>query len=290
MILENEYLCVEISELGAEVVRMFHKQTGQELLWNADPAFWKRHAPILFPNVGKTFRNTVRIQGTQYPSKQHGFARDSHFRCVKAEKDRAVFLLCSSEESKEVYPFEFELFISYQLEDKKLRVKWTVKNPSNEAIYFTIGGHPAFAFMNTGDKKEDYVLKFPGMTAIKCVGLNLEEGTCDPDQSYTLNLDQEILPLSEDLFDLDTIICDGGQIREAWLCKKADKMPLVGVICDGFPNFGIWSPKQAPFICLEPWAGRCDDTGFDRDISEKPGINEVLPGKEFVKEYYIVVG
>ena len=115
MRLENERLCVEIAELGAEVLRIYDKKNGREVLWEADPAYWKRHSPVLFPNVGKTYRNTVLINGTQYPTSQHGFARDSIFKCTNSTKDSASFLLVSSDETKEVYPFDFELFITYIL-------------------------------------------------------------------------------------------------------------------------------------------------------------------------------
>ena len=58
---------------------------------------------------------------------------------------------------------------------------------------------------------------------------------------------------------------------------------------EGFPSYGIWSVKDAPFVCLEPWMGRCDNIGFDKEISEKPGINKVESGETFEKEYQIVV-
>ena len=153
MKLENACLCVEIAEKGAELTRILNKKTGAEILWNGDPKFWGRHSPILFPNVGKTYGNTMRIKGIQYPTSQHGFARDSEFRCVKAGVEEAEFLLCSNEETKEVYPYDFELYISYRLEGKKIHVDWKVKNPSEETIYFTIGAHPAFMFENRRNER-----------------------------------------------------------------------------------------------------------------------------------------
>ena len=120
MRLENEFLCVDIAETGAEATRIFDKQKDTEVLWEGDPLYWKRHSPVLFPNVGKTYQNTVRIDGLQYPTSQHGFARDNTFTCIKSTADTASFLLHSSEETKEVYPFDFELYITYRLERKTL--------------------------------------------------------------------------------------------------------------------------------------------------------------------------
>ena len=115
MKLENEILYVEMVEHGAELTRIYNKKTGAEILWNADPKFWKRHSPVLFPNVGKTWHNVVKIQGEQYPTSQHGFARDHDFKCIYAGKEEVKFLLTSTDEMKEVYPFDFELYISYRL-------------------------------------------------------------------------------------------------------------------------------------------------------------------------------
>ena len=130
--LENDFICVEIAELGAEVIRIYDKVTGTEVLWEADPTYWKRHSPILFPNVGKTYLNTMLINGVQYPTSQHGFARDSEFSCVDSSSESASFCLTSSEATRERYPFDFELYIRYRLEGKNLNVEWEVKNPSEE--------------------------------------------------------------------------------------------------------------------------------------------------------------
>lgn len=289
MKLENERLCVEISEQGAEVTRIYDKKRGAELLWEADPAYWKRHSPVLFPNVGKTYQNTVLINGTHYPTSQHGFARDSSFRCIRAKAQEAAFLLISNEETKEVYPFDFELVITYTLEDASLCVKWEVKNPGDEEMYFTIGGHPAFRFAEPEEKKSDYILRFPGKKSLDYILIDMAEAAADPEKVYQLELNDECCPVSEEMFVNDALIFDGGQIKEVWLCRK-DGSPYVGMQCDGFPNFGIWSVKDAPFVCLEPWMGRCDDIGFNRELSEKPNVNKVAPGEVFGQSYRIMAG
>lgn len=288
MRLENERLCVEITELGAEILRVYDKKYGREVVWEADPAYWKRHAPVLFPNVGKTYRNTVLINGIHYPTSQHGFARDSMFKCTNSTRDSASFLLVSNEETKEVYPFDFELFITYTLEGNRLQVKWEVRNPSDETMYFTIGGHPAFRFAEKDEVKSDYLLKFPGKSELKYILIDPAEAAADPEHVFTLPLEGECCPVTEEMFEKDALIFDGTQIEEVWLCHK-DGTPYVGMECKGFPNFGIWSVKDAPFVCLEPWMGRCDDVGFEKDISEKPGINRVEGGERFEKAYTIIV-
>lgn len=288
MKLENDVLCVEISELGAELTRVYDKENDTEILWNADPKYWKRHSPILFPNVGKTWENQIHIEGKVYPASAHGFARDTMFTCVEKGANRVTFMMKSTEETKKVYPYEFELFVAYQLSGKEIQVEWKVQNCMDKTMYFTIGGHPAFQFAEAGQGKDQYCLKFPGKESLTCTGLDLATGTGLPKESYAFELKDGFHELNEEMFSVDTFIFDEGQVEEVWLCKK-DGTPYVGVRCPGFLNFGIWSPAGAPFICLEPWAGRCDDQGFSEDLSEKPGINMVAGGETFEKTYQIMI-
>lgn len=289
MRLENNRLRVEITEQGAEVTSIYDKKRDTELLWNGDPAYWNRHSPILFPNVGKTYRNTVRINGVQYPTSQHGFARDNKFKCVAETPYMASFLFSSNEETKEVYPFDFDLMIIYTLEGKSLQVKWEVHNAGNEEMLFTIGGHPAFCFAEAGERKSDYILKFPGKTSLDYILVDIAEAAADTANVYKLELENGCCPLTEEMFANDALIFDNGQIQEVWLCHK-DGAPRAGMKCEGFPNFGIWSVKDAPFICLEPWMGRCDDVGFDRELSEKANVNKVPAGEKFEQSYAVIAG
>ena len=286
--LENEFLCVEIAEMGAEVTRIYDKTEDNEILWEGNPVYWKRHSPVLFPNVGKTYKNRVLINGTQYPTSQHGFARDNVFTCIEAANEKASFMFRSSEETKEVYPFDFELHINYKLNKKELTVEWQVKNCGDETMYFTIGGHPAFRFAKPEETKADYVLKVPGKEKLEYVLIDISCGCANVDEVHTLQLSEETYSLSDELFAKDALVVDNGQIEEAWLCHK-DGTPYVGVRSAGFPNYGIWSVEGAPFVCLEPWMGRCDNVGFNAELSEKPNVNKVEAGEKFIKDYTIVV-
>lgn len=288
MYLENDFMRVEIAELGAEVTRVFDKKHACELLWEGDGAFWKRHSPVLFPNVGKTYQNKMLINGKIYPTSQHGFARDMEFECTKAEDEVAVFLLKSTEATLERYPFAFELEIEYRLEENVLKVIWRVHNPADEEMYFTIGAHPAFRFSRFGEKKCDHCLVFPGKDSLEYILIDPATASADPDNVHEIALENGALPLSEELFVNDALILDGAQVEEVWLCG-ADRAPLVGMRSIGFPNYGIWSVKDAPFVCLEPWMGRCDNSGFDEELSRKPWVNALKGGETFEKFYEILV-
>lgn len=286
MVIENGFLRAEIAALGAELTRLTDKSSGEELLWEADPAYWKRHSPILFPNVGKNNRNQLRVNGRTYRTSQHGFARDRAFELESAAPEAVTFVLRSDAETRACYPFDFVLHVSYALSERTLTVRWQVDNPSKEPIYFTIGGHPAFRFA-PGTEKADYCLRFPGCDRLNYILLDPETGTAMPETVHELPLEGNGLPLSEALFANDALVFDGGQIEEVWLCR-ADGTPRVGMRCPGFPNYGVWSVRGAPFVCLEPWVGRCDDNGFEGDVSEKPGITRLPAGESFVKAYDIV--
>ena len=68
---------ITVSHKGAELQNI--TANGREYLWQGDPKFWGRRAPILFPIVGKLADDNLRINGHEYTMKQHGFARDTEF-------------------------------------------------------------------------------------------------------------------------------------------------------------------------------------------------------------------
>ena len=288
--IENDYLRVSVDDNGAELCSIFDKVHNREVIWKADPAYWKRHAPVLFPNVGRHFEDHYRINGTEYPSKQHGFARDSEFTCVDMTADSITHKLKSSDATKENYPFDFELKIKHVLEKNQVSVCWEVVNHSNETMYFTIGGHPAFNVNVLPDTDfEDYSLAFKeGTESLSYVLLDTESGTAIADKTYELKLTNSKYALKKDMFDKDALVFDNGQIEWAALALP-DGKPYIALESKGFPNFGIWSKPGAPYVCLEPWCGRCDNRGFEGELSEKPDINALKAGEVFEKSYDIIV-
>lgn len=287
MKLENKFLKVEINELGAEITRVYDKENDTEIIWEANPKFWKRHSPVLFPNVGKNYKNQVLINGKKYETSQHGFARDSIFKCINQCENGVEYMITANNETKKVYPFEFELIVGYELKEKEIIVTWQVNNKDSQPIYFTIGAHPAYRFKD-GDKKENYILMFNKKDSLEYMFLDPEYGTAIDSKKYQLSLDNGKYQLNEKIFENDALILDGGQVEEVWLCYK-DGTKRAGMKCSGFPNFGIWSVKDAPFVCLEPWMGRCDNTGFEDELSTKDNVNKVEQGKTFKQSYSIIV-
>ena len=288
--IKNEKLAVTIAAHGAELSSIYDKANDRELVWQADPAFWNRHAPVLFPNVGKYYGGHFTYNGTDYPMGQHGFARDTEFEQVESGENFVTYRLCADEESKKVYPFDFVLEITHRLNGNRLTVEWNVKNTDDKEMYFTIGGHPAFNVNVLPDTDfEDYSLVFKeGTEKLYYVLLDAESGTAIGDKVYELELTDSKYALKKDMFDKDALVFDGGQIEWAALALP-DGKPYIALESKGFPNFGIWSKPGAPYVCLEPWCGRCDNKGFEGEISEKPGIIALKAGETFKKSYDIIV-
>ena len=62
--IENDILRLTVDSHGAEPVSVIHKPTGAELLWQADPAVWKRHAAKCWPRVWSTQAVSTALPAT----------------------------------------------------------------------------------------------------------------------------------------------------------------------------------------------------------------------------------
>lgn len=287
-VLENGLLKAVIRDQGAELVSLQDRTSGQEYIWDASPDVWNRHAPVLFPFVGKVYGGVYRHQGKEYELRsQHGFARDSRFDCVKEEKDCVIHRLCDTEETRAVYPFAFRLEVIHRLEGRTLTVEYRVENPGEDLLYYSVGGHPGFAVAE-GTKRSEYRLRFPGKERLRYILIDPESGCAKPDRKYTLELENGCCPVPEDMFDRDALIFDGNQIQKVEILRS-DGTPQVSMEAEGFPSFGIWSKPEGPYICLEPWAGRTDNVGFAGELPEKYGIQKLEPGGCERKSYRITV-
>lgn len=287
--LENDQLRIKIADHGAELSEIYDRTNDRQVLWNADPAYWKRHAPVLFPNVGRYYEDHCLINGRSYTSGQHGFARDMEFICMDKTDKSVTHLLESTEETLKHWPYIFQLYITHTLNGRDLTVSWKVINQTQETMYFTIGAHPAFNVPILPDTVQNqYHLTFNEAKELSYRLLNPEYGTVIPDKTYTLHLENNSCPIDEHMFDHDALVFDNGQITKAGIALP-DGTSYVEISCDGFPNFGIWSAAGAPFVCLEPWMGRCDNTGYDNELSQKPNINELKPDEIFNQSYMISI-
>ena len=287
--MKNDILTVEVSGHGAELTSI--RKGSTEYLWQADPAFWGRHSPVLFPIVGSVWEKRYRVEGKEYELGQHGFARDMDFTLVNATETEVRYRLESTPETLAKYPWPFVLEIAYRLHDGNLDVIWEVSNPGTEEMFFQIGAHPAFCYPDYDPQTmERGFLSFDRNEGLECIRIK-EKGCVDAETRYPLEVPQDgLLPLTRETFDaIDTIMLQDSQIGKVTL-HRADGSPWLSLSFDA-PVVGIWSPptKNAPFICIEPWYGRCDRAGYEGDYREKDWINRLGAGETFRSVYTISI-
>ena len=288
-ILKNDVLTVEVSEHGAELHSI--RKGATEYLWQADPKFWARHSPVLFPIVGSVWDKLYRVDGKVYELGQHGFARDMDFVKVEGNDTEVFYRLESNDETLKKYPWPFCLEIGYKLKGNAIEVIWRVYNPGTEEMYFQIGAHPAFYYPDYDPETDERgYFSFDRSEGLECIRI-MEKGCVDAVTKYPLEIPQDgLLPLRKDTFDvIDTIMLQDSQIGRVTLHRN-DGTPWLSLKFTA-PVVGLWSPptKNAPFICIEPWYGRCDRAGYTGDYREKDWVNRLEPGKEFEGIYEIEI-
>lgn len=274
-ILENDCLRVTVADEGAELISVWDKTAGVERIWTAEPEIWNRHAPILFPFVGKVYEGKYRIGAQEYPMKtQHGFARDQVFSCVEETELSVTHCLMATDATRAVYPFEFKLTVCHRLAGKQLAIEWTIENLGVEKMYFSIGGHPGL-LMPKGARKEDCLMFFPGMQELKYLSAN-DAGYILP-QIRTLPLRDGYAAWQDDI--PATWIFEDHQVKTVGIAGP-DGAPYVTMHCEDFPMLAIWANPEGPFICLEPWVGRADDDGFVGTVEQKKDMQALTAGEK----------
>ncbi len=288
--LENEKLLLKVNDQGGQLAGIYDKKNKREVIWCADPKIWNRHAPILFPFVGEIHNKEYLYNGTKYPMTAHGFARDAKFQFEGIVENRIVHSLSSTEETKVVYPFDFKLEVSHSIEDNKVIVEWKVANTGDKEMLFSIGAHPAFNVPAVdGEEQKDYYLTFGNKDKLDYIRISSEDGTALCDEIRTLTLTEGTYQVGEHLFDDGVLIFEDTQLSEVGIAFPS-KEQYINIKCEGFPYVGVWTKPNAPFICLEPWYGRCDDSGYTGELKDKTGVQRLAENKEFKVKYEIIIG
>ena len=274
--IENGSLRAVISDTGAELLSVMDLDTGRERIWTADPAVWNRHAPILFPFVGRVTGGIYRIGGAEYEMKtQHGFARDMIFTCLEETGDSVTHCLTATDETKKIYPFDFRLTVRHSLlPDRRLLAQWSVENMGGGQMFFSAGGHPGF-LLPDGVRKEDCFVLFPGKEELNYLSANAA-GFVLPEVK-TLKLRNGGARYQPDV--PDTWIFEDRQVTCVGIALP-DGTPDVMMDCGEFPMLAVWANPAGRFICLEPWFGRTDDDGFAGTVDQKKDIQALAAGEK----------
>ncbi len=265
-------LSATILARGAEPTSLAHATAG-EVLWQAGPA-WPKHAPVLFPIVGELAHGTYHLGGTSYALGRHGFARQRDFAWSETRADSCTLVLHDDERSRAIFPFAFELALTYAIANDALKITYTVHNPGTETLPASLGAHPAFAWpIVRGVAKDAHHLTF-GCDEPEPIR-RLTDNLLDPKPFPTPIVGRD-LALDPALFDADAIVMD--RIRSSSVRYGAPGSPSIEVSWSGFEQLGIWSKRGGDFVCIEPWYGYASPADFTGDFTDKPGLMHVPPG------------
>lgn len=273
--------------MGAELISIMDAG-GTQYLWQGDSAYWSGQAPILFPIVGCLRNSTASIAGDKTCSfGRHGLARHEEFHILEQTDTCVVFSLKASDKTKEQYPFDFELHISYTLTDKGVTVGHKIINHDTIPMPYFVGGHPAFCcpiFEN--ESFEDYVVEFEYPETAQCAQLD-NEGLIMNDQRVPVIENSTVIPMKHELFYHDALIFDQLKSRRVSL-KHSKTGKGISVSFPGFDYLGVWSSaNDGPFVAIEPWSGTSTCSDEDDIFEHKRGVKILQPKEEDFLAYTI---
>ena len=268
-IINDSVVEASIDSFGAELKSLRILKSNEEFMWDANPKFWGRTSPVLFPIVGGLKANKYTYNEKSYRMGQHGFARDNEFEMISRSKTRILFLLKSTVQTLELYPFSFKFYMEYSLVNGRLNIQYKVENITNNNLYFSLGAHPAFSTpTNSSVKFSDYYLEFEKKETASVFSL---EGRNISRKRVEFLKDEKIIKLKEDTFKNDAIIFKDLDSKVVSLkCKKTKR--IVTMDYSEFDYIAFWNSVGAEFVCLEPWNGIADFVDASGILEEKDGV------------------
>lgn len=278
--IKNKFLCAKINEKGAELKSL--KMGDKEYIWQGDEKFWASSAPLVFPICSGLKDDEYYLNGVKYKLEKHGFIRFKTFEVEKRDENSVTFIYTPDDDSKKSFPFDYELRLTYVLDDKTLRVLYNIKNKSDSEMYFSIGAHEGYA---CEEGIEEYDVILPEAESLVSSVL---EGNLIGDKKVQITENSDTLSLKYDYFAVDALVFENMKARSVILKKRNGKKALK-VTFDGFDYFLIWTKPDAPYVCLEPWCGISDKVGTNQDIKTKEGIISLEKGGEFAREHSIEI-
>ncbi|WP_163401357.1 aldose 1-epimerase family protein [Flavobacterium fluviatile] len=278
--ISNKTLKACIKHAGAELSSLTNNQK-KEYMWNADPDYWPKHSPVLFPIVGSLKNDSYTFNEKDYHLPRHGFARDREFELIEKTEVSATFSLSYDEETLQKYPFKFELQIIYKLEENKLNIAYKVINKEATQIPFSIGAHPAFALP---EKFSNYSIQFEKKEKLE---YSLLEDGLISNKKESLETLNNTVNLNYKLFENDALVFKTLESNSITILENSK--PYIKVDFRDFPNLGIWTKENAPFICIEPWFGYSDTPEKSGDLFKKEGILILEANQSFYTSFNIEI-
>jgi galactose mutarotase-like enzyme len=281
--IENDQLKVIINSKGAELQSIFNKEFGIEYMWSGDAAFWGKKSPVLFPIVGTLKNDMYFYNNKSYKLSRHGFARDMGFEVADQQKESVSFFIKNNESTFKNYPFAFEFFIKYAIDNNKLTVTYTVKNIFAEEMYFSVGGHPAFKVpLAEVTTYTDYYLQFNNDESLQRWPISAD-GLIE-NKSLPVLTGTNVLQLTKELFSKDALVFKH-PVSSVISLRSGKTNHGLDFTISGFPYLGIWAAKNADFVCIEPWCGIADSIDTNQQLIHKEGINKLNAGEIFERSW-----
>lgn len=287
--IDNGRLSITVNQTGAELSSLINLDTGREYMWQADPAVWGSHAPVLFPIIGMLKNGETTVDGQQYRIPKHGMVRNNEgLELYNLSKDRLTFRMAWTEETLKTYPYKFDFRITYRLRNEHVIVYHEIVNEDDKPIFFNLGGHPAFRVpFYDHERYNDYFLRFEHDETAGRYSV-MPDGTISNDTRSVPWKDGQILPLTHDLFAQDALVFKDLNSRSVIL-ESAVNGPILKLDYAGWTHLGIWAKPDGDFVCLEPWIGLADAHDTDGVFKHKEGIVELAPGQVYEMSYDVKV-
>ena len=307
--LRNSEMEVQVSSKGGELVSM--KDADQtEYIWIGDATYWKRHAPQLFPCIGRLTNNQYRMDGALHEMGQHGFLRDYELTKVESEEQAGAetvrdaagqagakaetvtslhLQLQSDTSTRQLYDRDWTVDIFYSLCGKTLSVRFQVRNCDTRTMRFGYGIHPGFNVpLNPALRFEDYRLDFHEVSTPKQMELTEHYTISGGMHDYAL-AEGRYLPLQHSLFDHDAIILKDMPHTVTLGSQKDEKK--VTVTFPDMPYLGIWHAPEtdAPFVCIEPWSSLPSTDSVIDEFETKPDFITVEPEETYMNSWSISI-
>lgn len=286
ILLENNTHSIIVKLKGAELASYYNKSSKQEIIWIGNKEFWGRHAPVLFPIVGRVWNDKYQVNNSSYELKQHGFARDLEWTLVSKTKTKAILKLIQDENTLVKFPFNFILTATFELNENGLKIKHEVTNSNAVDLPFSIGVHPGFNLpWDESEKLEDYFIEFKSHENLKKQLLTKNGFRANKETDF--KTENNSFKLSDELFIDDAIVFNKIE-SEGLFIKSKNTDKFINVNWTNYPHLGIWKPLKAPFICIEPWQGMVDEENYEGDFYQKYGIISLAPNQTKVFEWELI--
>lgn len=285
-------LSAAVNTKGAELSSL--ARDGVEYLWQADPAYWNRHAPVLFPIVGSIRNDEATSAEGPVHLGRHGLARNFEHTVVAQTDDSVTFELTDTSETRKDFPYAFKLNMTYALTgEATLTQTFRVENTGVVPLPFSVGGHPAFNVPvpvpgAPQEAFEDYELVFSEPWTFDSATIT-DGGLWTYDTMNPIVKGSDHVLLNRRLFDYDTVMLE--QVPGSTVTMRGTKSGH-GVRIDfaSFPYLGVWSAAgEAPFVALEPWTGHATCTNEDDVFEHKRGTILLEPGQVDERSFNITV-